>query len=324
MNKNKRTTEIFVSGFALFAIFFGAGNLIFPPILGNMTGDSWWKAMLGFLATDPVLPILGVIAMARIGGGPEDMGKRVHPKFAIILSAICILIIGPVIAVPRTAATTYELAIQPYLGTNTVALVITSIVFFGIAFFFTVNEGRVIDIIGKFLTPGLLLVLAAIIVKAILSPIGPIVNTGYENSFHLGFTEGYQTLDALAAAIIGGIVISGLKHKGYDDKDEQRYILIRSGIVAGILLAFVYGGLTFVGATTSATPETNRIALLLYSVRQIFGNAGGVLLGISVALACMTTAVGLISACGNFFNQVSGGKLPYRTEIGRASCRARV
>ena len=69
--------------------------------------------MLGFLATDPVLPILGVIAMARIGGGPEDMGKRVHPKFAIILSAICILIIGPVIAVPRTAATTYELAIQP-------------------------------------------------------------------------------------------------------------------------------------------------------------------------------------------------------------------
>lgn len=315
MNKNKRTIEIFVSGFALFAIFFGAGNLIFPPILGNMTGDSWWKAMLGFLATDPVLPILGVIAMARIGGGPEDMGKRVHPKFAIILSAICILIIGPVIAVPRTAATTYELAIQPYLGTNTVALVITSIVFFGIAFFFTVNEGRVIDIIGKFLTPGLLLVLAAIIVKAILSPIGPIVNTGYENSFHLGFTEGYQTLDALAAAIIGGIVISGLKHKGYDDKDEQRYILIRSGIVAGILLAFVYGGLTFVGATTSATPETNRIALLLYSVRQIFGNAGGVLLGISVALACMTTAVGLISACGNFFNQVSGGKLPYRTVV---------
>lgn len=317
MNSRNKTRDIIVSGFALFAIFFGAGNLIFPPLLGNMTGTSWGAAMTGFLSTDPILPILGLIATAFVGGRAEDLGKRVSPKFAVILASICILLIGPVLSVPRTAATTFEIAIQPYVADHfvTLAMVVTSLIFFGITWYFSINEGKVIDIIGQFLTPGLLLVLAAIIIKAIVTPIGAIVDTGMANAFHQGFTEGYQTMDALGAALMCGLVLTNLIKGGYTEKKVQRSMLIQSGIIAGVLLALVYGGLTFVGAQTSAVAETDRVALLLGIVRTIYGTAGGILIGITVALACLTTAVGLTSTAGNFFSKVSGGRLSYKSVV---------
>lgn len=314
MQARNRTRDVIISGFALFAIFFGAGNLIFPPMLGNMAGNDWGQAMLGFLSTDPVLPILGVIATAFVGGRPEDLGKRVSRRFAIIVAGICILLIGPILSVPRTAATTFEIAVNPYIGSDIsqMAMIATSVIFFAITFFFAVNEGRVIDIIGRFLTPGLLIVLTAIIIKAVFTPIGEIVDTGIENAFNVGFIEGYQTMDALGAALLCGVVLTDLIKNGYTERKEQRSMLIKVGIIAGVLLAFVYGGLTYVGATTSTTPATDRVALLLYSVREVFGSAGGVLMGIAVTLACLTTSVGLVSTCGNFFSKVTGGKLSYR------------
>lgn len=317
MNSRNKTRDIIVSGFALFAIFFGAGNLIFPPLLGNMAGTNWMAAMAGFLSTDPILPILGLIATAFVGGRAEDLGKRVSPKFAIILAGICILLIGPILSVPRTAATTFEIAIQPYISANymTIAMVATSLIFFAITWYFSINEGKVIDIIGQFLTPGLLLVLAAIIIKAIFMPVGPIVETGLENAFHLGFTEGYQTMDALGAALMCGLVLTNLIKDGYTEPKIQRSMLIRSGIIAGILLALVYGGLTFVGAQTSSVPQTERVALLLGMVRMLYGSTGGVLIGITVALACITTAVGLTSTAGNFFSKVSNGRLSYKVIV---------
>lgn len=317
MNSRNKTRDIIVSGFALFAIFFGAGNLIFPPLLGNIAGTSWIAAMTGFLSTDPILPVLGLVATAFVGGRAEDLGKRVSPKFAIILASICILLIGPILSVPRTAATTFEIAVQPYVADHfgTIAMVATSLVFFGIAWYFSINEGKVIDIIGQFLTPGLLIVLAAIIIKAFFMPIGAIVDTGLENSFHRGFTEGYQTMDALGAALMCGLVLTNLIKNGYTEPKVQRSMLIRSGLIALVLLALVYGGLTFVGAQTSAAPQTDRVALLLSIVRQVFGSAGGVLIGITVALACLTTAVGLTSTAGNFFSKVSGGCLSYKTIV---------
>lgn len=321
MNTRNKTKDIIVSAFALFAIFFGAGNLIFPPLLGNMAGDRWGSAMLGFLSTDPILPILGVIATAFVGGRAFDLGKRVHPKFATIIAAICILLIGPILAVPRTAATTYEIAILPYISENvtTFAMIVTSVIFFALTYYFSVNEGKVIDIIGNYLTPGLLIVLTAIIIKAMITPIGPIVATPLENPYQLGFVEGYQTMDALGAALMSGIVLTSLIGKGYTDRKEQKSMLIKVGLIAGALLAFVYGGLTFVGATTSATPADDRVALLLSSVRAIFGTPGGVLLGISVALACLTTSVGLVSTCGNFFHSASNGKISYKLVVALAT-----
>lgn len=315
--KRNQMKDIVVSGFALFAIFFGAGNLIFPPLLGNMAGQSWPMAMAGFLSTDPVLPILGVIATAFVGGRAQDLGRRLSPTFAAILAGICILLIGPILSVPRTAATTYEMAINPYVPAAMVPLatVITSIIFFAVTYYFTLNQGKVIDIIGQYLTPGLLVVLTIIIIKAVITPIGDIVPTDLTNAYNHGFVEGYQTMDALGASLMCGIVLTDLLGKGYADKKSQRGMLIKVGLVAGVLLALVYGGLTYVGATTSAEPAQDRVALLLHVVQQILGPVGGVLIGICVTLACLTTAIGLTSACGNFFASASKGRISYKLVV---------
>ncbi|RVU54485.1 branched-chain amino acid transport system II carrier protein [Anaerosphaera multitolerans] len=311
MNSKKR--DILIMGFALFAIFFGAGNLIFPPMLGNMAGSRWSIATAGFLSTDPVLPILGVIATALVGGRPEDLGKRVSPRFGIFLSAIAILLIGPILSVPRTAATTFEIAIKPYINSNysNMAMVGTSIIFFAVTYYFCMNESNVINIIGKFLTPGLLIVLAAIIIKCIFIPIGPIVETDMTNPYHFGFTEGYQTMDALGSPLMCGIVLTDLIRKGYTTRKEQKNMIIKVGIVAGVLLMFIYGGLAFVGATTSSIPETDRVLLLLKSINSIYGNTGKIIMGVAVTLACLTTSVGLIATAGNFFNYTSKGRISY-------------
>lgn len=317
MNHSSSWRDVVVSGFALFAIFFGAGNLIFPPMLGNITGDAWTAGVLGFLSTDPVLPILAVIATALVGGRAHDLGKRVSPKFAIILASLCILLIGPILSVPRTAATTFEFAIKPYISDAiaTPAMVATSVIFFAITLLFSLREFRVIDIVGIFLTPALLITMALLVVKAVITPIGPIVDTGVSHPYHLGFIEGYQTMDALGGALLCGAVLTDLTRKGYTDRASQRSMLIKVGLVAGLLLGLVYTGLTYLGATTSASPQEDRVLLLLNSVQTLFGQTGGVLLGTAVGLACLTTAVGLTSTCGNFFSTVSQGKISYRLVV---------
>lgn len=317
MNNRSHMRDVIISGFALFAIFFGAGNLIFPPMLGNISGDAWGAGVLGFLSTDPVLPILAVIATALVGGRAQDLGKRVSETFAIVLAAICILLIGPVLSVPRTAATTFEFAINPYIADSlsTPAMVATSVVFFGITLYFALNESKMIDVVGTFLTPSLLIVIGLLVIKAFLTPIGPIVSTGIENPYYIGFAEGYQTMDALGGALLCGVVLTDLTRKGYVERKEQRSMLVKVGIVAGILLAFVYAGLTYLGATTSANPYEDRVLLLLNSTQALFGNTGAVILGITVALACLTTAIGLTSTCGNFFNTVSNGRIGYKPVV---------
>ncbi|AJE11179.1 branched-chain amino acid transport system II carrier protein [Clostridium botulinum] len=312
MSEQKRRKDIFVQGFALFAIFFGAGNLIFPPSLGMAAGDNWALAAFGFLLTDPVLPILGVIATAKVGGKAEDLGKRVSPGFAKVLGAVCILVIGPLFAIPRTAATVYEIAVKPVAPG--VPIIVISLIFFVLTYIFVSNQGHVIDNIGKILTPLLLIILAAIVIASIVTPVGPIVATKPNRYFLIGFQEGYQTMDALGASLMAGIVLTDLILKGYKDRKEQEYMTIRVGLVSGVLLLLVYGGLTFVGATGSGifSGDISRVDLLLKLVYGLFGNAGAVAISIAVALACLTTAVGLTSTAANFFNSVSNGKLSYK------------
>ncbi|MCR1975435.1 branched-chain amino acid transport system II carrier protein [Clostridium sporogenes] len=312
MSKGTKRKDIFVQGFALFAIFFGAGNLIFPPSLGMAAGDSWALAAFGFLLTDPVLPILGVIATAKVGGKAEDLGKRVSPGFAKVLGAVCILVIGPLFAIPRTAATVYEIAVKPVAPG--VPIIVISLIFFILTYIFVSNQGHVIDNIGKILTPLLLIILAGIVIASIVTPVGPIVATKPNRYFLIGFQEGYQTMDALGASLMAGIVLTDLILKGYKDRKEQEYMTIRVGLVSGVLLLLVYGGLTFVGATGSGIfkGDISRVDLLLKLVYGLFGNAGAVAISIAVALACLTTAVGLTSTAANFFNSVSNGKLSYK------------
>ncbi|MDD7363459.1 MAG: branched-chain amino acid transport system II carrier protein [Peptoniphilus sp.] len=307
--------DILICGFALFAIFFGAGNIIFPPYLGVVAGDRWFTAAIGFLLSDPVLPIVGVIVTARLGGRAIDLGKRVGWKFSAVVAAISILIIGPFFAVPRTGATTHELFIMPNLPS--VPSFVTSIVFFGLTLYLVLNPGKVLDYIGRFLTPALLIILAIIVVVAIANPPAAPVATDATNLFRDSFKEGYQTMDALGASLMSGIVLTDLIRRGYHDRDTQVKASIMSGVIAFICLALVYGSMTYVGSTVSSmfTPDMDRTEILLGTVNAILGGPGQFALGLAVALACLTTSVGLTSTCGNFFNDVTNGKLSYRQVV---------
>lgn len=323
MQKNK-TKDIIVVGFALFAIFFGAGNLIFPPYLGILAGGEWAKSAIGFLITDPVFPVIGVIATAMVGGMADDLGKRVSHKFSVLIGTVSILTIGPFFAVPRTAATTHEVFTVQIFGDGTIESVpawITSVIFFAITLILVINPTKVIDIIGKFLTPILIIILVGTIIVAIFNPAGEIapeapgaVNgmLGEQSLFLKGFTEGYQTMDALGAALMSGIVVTDLINKGYTEEKEQFKAACGVGLVAAILLAIVYGGLTYVGATLSSIPEfanemlpaDNRTGILVGLFTTMFGAAGKWAIGIAVALACLTTSIGLTGTAGNFFTRI--------------------
>lgn len=316
---NIKRKDVITCGFALFAIFFGAGNLIFPPYLGVMAGDRWYEAMFGFLLTDPVIPILGVIVTARLGGRADDLGKRVSPSFSKILGMIAILAIGPFFAVPRTGAVTHEVFTQPLF--QNAPILVTSVIFFGITFLVASNPSSVIDYIGNILTPVLLFILALIVGVSIFNPPGAAVTTEATGLFTYGFKEGYQTMDALGASLMAGIVISDLIRRGYKDEKVQIKASIRVGMVAFVLLALVYGGLTYAGSRVGGfyNIETPRTELLIGMTTLMLGDIGKVVMGVAIALACLTTSTGLISTCGNYFESISNGKLKYKTVVAVAT-----
>ncbi len=336
MAKN-RLRDTIVMGFALFAIFFGAGNLIFPPLLGVISGTDWTSSMWGFLTTDPLLPVFGVVATVLAGGSADDLGKRVSPEFAKLIGTLAMLIIGPFFAVPRTASVTANIAIAPLFPgidfTNSLlAKSVVSLIFFVIVFILIFNQGKVIDIIGKYLTPVLIIVLSIIIIKCIITPIGTIhaplaEHIGKNGAYFKGFTEGYQTMDALGAGLMAGIVIADMKRRGYNSETERKRLSFGVAIVSCILLALVYGGLTYVGATYSdklltgvdlANQEAlgtllNRETILISVAAEILGASASWLLAICVAIACMTTATGLLATAGNFFSEnIFKGKISYK------------
>lgn len=315
MEKIKKK-DIITCGFALFAIFFGAGNLIFPPYLGVMSGDRWYQSMIGFLLTDPVLPIIGVLATMRLGGRADDLGKRVSPKFAKLLGTLAILFIGPLFAVPRTGATTHEIFIQPVFGEN-VPIFVTSAIFFAITWWIAVNPSKVIDYVGNILTPVLLIILVAIIAISIISPPGSMMTTDETNLFSYGFKEGYQTMDGLGAALMASLVITDLVRRGYEDEKTRLKAGTGVGMVAFVLLAFVYGGLTYAGARVGSfyTTETPRTEILIGMTTLLMGSFGKIAMGLAVAVACLTTSTGLVSTCGNYFETVTDGKLKYKAVV---------
>lgn len=303
-------------GFALFAIFFGAGNLIFPPYLGFSAGRDWLSATGGFLLTDPFLAILTVVVTTKLGGRIDDIGRRVGVNFAKGLGILTILLITSLVAVPRTAATVHEIAIAPNFPG--ISPVWTSIIFFSLTMYFVFNEGRVIDFIGNFLTPMLLITLAIFIIRVVFNPPGelsaPIVEG---NQFIRGFMEGYQTMDALAAPLMAGIVVTDFVRRGYGHPEQSYHMVKKAGYIALALLIFVYSGLTYIGATMGShfPASVTRVEILLGSFLQVFGGMGAVLIALIVTLACLTTSVGLTATCGDFFHSISNGRLSYKAIV---------
>jgi LIVCS family branched-chain amino acid:cation transporter len=312
---NKKSKDIIVVGFALFAMFFGAGNVIFPPLLGFLSGDQWNIALFGFVLTSVGMPLLGVIAIAKNGGAIEHLAGKVSPTFSKILGTIIVLAIGPLLAIPRTCATTFEMGVQPLFPH--VSPILSSIVFFAITLFFVINPSTVVDKIGKILTPVLLLAVWTIIIKGIISPIDVPIHTGLKNAFSTGFTEGYQTMDALASLLFAGIIIADIAAKGYPNVKEQIKLTMLSGVIAAISLLFIYGGLMYLGATgTKIFPaDIIRTQLTIGIAETLLGPTGKIILGITVAFACLTTAIGLTATAGNFFNKLTKNKLSYKTVV---------
>ncbi|MFU2416866.1 branched-chain amino acid transport system II carrier protein [Peptacetobacter sp.] len=309
--------DVIVFGFALFAMFFGAGNLIFPPYLGIITGPEWLTAFGGFTFADAGLALLAVMATAKYDGNVIALFKRAGLKLAIVLGCADILCIGPFLAIPRTGATTYEMGIMPLLG-NTIPIAVFAAIFFIITYVLTIKPSKVVDIVGRVLTPALLIALAVIIVKGIISPLGPIVEEPMiQGVVGEGIAQGYQTMDAFAAIALASVLIVSLNEKGYNTVGDKLKAIMKSGVLACVGLALVYGGLCFLGATVSTMygVDAQQSQVIVNITEGLLGQTGKVILAVCVALACLTTSIGLTSATGQFFEKLSGGKLKYKTVV---------
>lgn len=312
---NTKTRHIMVVGFALFSMFLGAGNLIFPPFLGFHAGDNWVPTMIGFLLTGVGLPLLGVYATLKSGGNMITLGSPVSKSFAAVMGLVIILAIGPLFAIPRTGATTHETAVLSFFPD--VPSWASAIVFFGLAGFISLNSTKVIDRLGKVLTPFLIFTLVVIIVKGIATPLGEPDPMAEAYNFASGFSEGYQTMDALASTMFAGIAFTHVLSLGYESRKEQMSVAVKAGIVAIFLLGLIYGGLIYIGAgATSLFPEDiTRTELLVGVAEGLIGRLGLGFLATAITLACLTTAVGLLVTCGEYFQALSKGRLPYKAVV---------
>ncbi|MBM7607992.1 LIVCS family branched-chain amino acid:cation transporter [Lysinibacillus composti] len=307
-------------GFMLFALFLGAGNIIFPPLLGQQAGDEILPAIIGFLITGVGLPLLGIIAVAKNGGDLQVVANRIHPVFSIIFTSVVYLSIGPLFAIPRTAAVTYEIGIAPYLSEASQAswlpLFISTAIFFGIALYLALNPSKLVDRVGKVLTPALLIVIALLAIKSFITPMGPVGESHgayVENAFSKGFIEGYLTMDVLASLVFGIVIVQALQAKGIVSRTKQVTITIFAGFVAACGLAFVYVSLSYIGATSTSAIGSfdDGGSIIAESAKMLYGSLGSIILSAVIILACITTAVGLISANATFFNKLFPN-LPYK------------
>ncbi|MFQ9288474.1 MAG: branched-chain amino acid transport system II carrier protein [Intestinibacter bartlettii] len=253
---NKKALDVVVVGFALFSMFFGAGNLLFPPYLGLVSGTNWIVSLSGFILTDIILALVVVMAAVKFDGDLDLTLSRAGKKFARAIIIASILCIGPLLAIPRNGATTYEMGIAPILGFDTpIAKLMVSIIFFVLTLLLTIRPSKVVDIIGKFLTPALLICLAILIVMGIINPIGDVSSTQLieNNLFAEGVAQGYQTLDTLAAVAFSTVAITAIIQRGYSDSKEKVKLTLQAGVISGIFLAVVYAGLTYLGSMLSTT-----------------------------------------------------------------------
>ncbi|WP_051931495.1 branched-chain amino acid transport system II carrier protein [Clostridium sp. KNHs214] len=308
---SKKNKDALVVGLALFAMFFGAGNLIFPPELGMQSGSKWMLATLGFFLIGIGMPLLGIMAVSRAGGSIDKLCSKVSPTFSKILGTVIVLCIGPFLAIPRTGATTFEMGISPiFPGLNSV---IFSIIYFSVTLFFVIKPSGIVDKIGKILTPALLAVLALIIFKGIISPMANPGTPFIKNAFSSGFVGGYQTMDAMGSILMAGIVLKSLIDKGYKEPKVQMKLAFKSSLIAALGLAFVYGGLLYLGATSNTVFPQNitKTQLVMNIAESTLGGFGSIALAICVTLACLTTSIGLTATTGNYFNELTKGKVSY-------------
>ena len=310
--------KMLLTSFMLFSLFFGAGNLIFPPFMGQNAGTQTIPAMVGFLITAVVLPVLGVVVVAKFDG-LNTLALNVGKKFSLLFTVLIYLSIGPGLGIPRAASVPFEMAVAPYLpeGSDlTVWMVAYSLVFFVIALWLCLNPQKLVARIGTFLTPSLLILLCFLFFTFLFRGevnIAP-AQTAYTGApFLQGFSDGYQTMDTIAALNFGLVIATTLGSFGLTEKKSVIRHTVLAGVFAGSILAVVYVMLTYMGMCSSGVYpiQDNGAWTLRCIVYQLFGDPGAILLAAIFTLACLTTCVGLINSISQYFSTLFK-KLSYR------------
>ncbi|WP_404331924.1 branched-chain amino acid transport system II carrier protein [Mesobacillus maritimus] len=301
--------KVLFSGFMLFSLFFGAGNLIFPPYLGMESGTHFVAAIAGFILTAVFLPFLTIISVSLSNNGLLSIGERVHPVFGLAFAIVIYLSIGAFYGIPRASNVAYELGfMQVYNVEGRLPLLLFSVVFFGLTYLISINPKKIIDLVGRILTPALLGVLAILFVRAFFTYTYndvPPSEKFQSTPFLKGFLEGYFTMDAVAALAFGIVIINGLKDKGVTQKKDLIQGTVYAGLIAAVGLTVVYLSLSWIGRVLPHDgPLENGAEILVLASQQLFGYGGNVLFGMIVILACLTTTVGLTNACARFFNEI--------------------
>lgn len=301
-----KTKNLLIISFALFSLFFGAGNLLLPPLLGYSSGDNWFWVALGFMITAVIIPIFGILAHAKLQGTLYDFGKKVSPIFSVFY-CIIIYIIAVAIPSPRTAAATHEIAIHPSLGTSPL---LTSAVYFVLVLIFVLNRSKIINIIGKYLTPIIVIMLLMVIGIGLFSSEMTTQTINLDTpALVIGILEGYQTFDAIGAVVVGAVIIVSINLRIDSSFEEKKTLIRKSGWIAGLGLFIIYAGLISVGAylgseiniNNELSSDMQRANLLRGISIASLGNFGNTILSILISLACFTTAVGIIAGTADYF-----------------------
>lgn len=310
--------ELLMIGLMVFSIFFGAGNLIFPPIIGKQAGTNVVTTMLFFSITAIIFPILGVVAVAK-SNGLRNLANRVDPIFSIIFTIATYLAIGPALAMPRAGTLPFEIAISPYIPANVskgLILFIYTTVFFGVVYWLSLSPNKLLERISKITSPIFLVLILMLFVGTFLKPMGgymPPEPLYAKNMGLQGFLDGYLTLDALAGLNYGLVVVYVIKQKNVLEESKIAKIVISTGIFAGILLFVVYMMLAHVGASSiSKFPNTSNGAEILADVmKYLYGNFGAVLLACMFTVACLNIGVGLTTSLSQYFHSMVK-RVPYK------------
>lgn len=316
----KKLDTLFI-GFMLFSMFFGAGNLIFPPVLGASSGVNYWLAMAGFIVTGVGLPFLVLFAISLVKGGVQTIGNRVHPVFSTVFTVAVYLCIGPFLAIPRNANVAFEMGIAPYMGeamNKTLVLLFFSALFFALVYLVSLNPTKMEKYMGRFITPTLLLAMIVLCVVGFIklnSPFQAPTEQYESGAFFTGFLEGYNTMDALAAMAFGIVILSAIQKRGVKDSKQLRNYTLKASFIAGLLLSLVYVSLGVIGARMAGTGSfENGTEILSAAATLLLGQNGTMLLGLIFTLACFTTVVGLTTACGHYFSELIP-KATYKTVV---------
>lgn len=302
-----KTADVLALGFMTFSLFLGAGNIIFPPSVGMAAGENVWRVAFGFLLTGVGMPLLAVIALARVGGGMDRLTAPLGRLAGLLIAIAIYLSIGPLFATPRTAVVAFEMGMAPFSGNGMWPRLGHSLVFFALSLALALSPGKLVDRMGKLITPVLLIALLILGGSTFLTPVGVIGKSlpAYQDAPMLrGFLDGYLTMDTLGALVFGIVIASAVRDQGITEARLITFYTVIAGLIAAFGLSLIYLALFYLGAKSQnlAGEALNGVQILSAYTWQTFGFAGKLLLAVAITLACLTTAVGLITACGEFFS----------------------